>query len=105
MITISFERHIKYTKSIISRDSEQNGIDNVISSGQTNSVSILLARDCFTEVIIFCVGASTGIPGLGEFCLLSAILLAYDFVLIFTWYTAVLALKFQVLVFHDSYFI
>jgi hypothetical protein len=48
------------------------------------------------EIFVLALGAKSGIDGLREFCLLSAILLAYDFVIMFTWYTAVLALKLEV---------
>jgi hydroxymethylglutaryl-CoA reductase (NADPH) len=48
------------------------------------------------EITVLALGAKSGISGLREFCLLSAILLAYDFISMFTWYTAVLALKLEV---------
>jgi hydroxymethylglutaryl-CoA reductase (NADPH) len=88
VIIIGFERHIKYTQAIICNNEDQHQ-----EGEQYNSVIILLARDCFTEVIFFYFGAKSDIPGLREFCLLSAILLTYDFVLLFSWYTAVLAFK------------
>lgn len=92
VITIGFGRHIKYTKSILSNTNNNND----------NSVFMMLAWDCFTEITIFCLGAKSGISGLREFCWLSACLLAFDFVLLCTWYTAILALKLEVigLVFH-----
>ncbi|KAK4518803.1 uncharacterized protein ATC70_009026 [Mucor velutinosus] len=85
VIAIGFERHIKYTKSILSNTNNNND----------NSVSMMLAWDCFTEITIFCLGAKSGISGLREFCWLSACLLAFDFVLLCTWYTAVLTLKLE----------
>ncbi|KAL0142529.1 hydroxymethylglutaryl-coenzyme A reductase-domain-containing protein [Mucor lusitanicus] len=85
VITIGFGRHIKYTKSILSNTNNNND----------NSVFMMLAWDCFTEITIFCLGAKSGISGLREFCWLSACLLAFDFVLLCTWYTAILALKLE----------
>lgn len=61
-----------------------------------DSVVLPIARDCFMEITVLVLGAKSGVAGLREFCLLSAILLAFDFVLLFTWYTAVLALKLEV---------
>lgn len=61
-----------------------------------DSIALPIARDCFMEVIVLTLGAKSGISGLREFCFLSAILLAYDFILMFTWYTAVLTLKLEV---------
>lgn len=49
------------------------------------------------EITVLALGAKSGISGLREFCLLSAILLAYDFIIMFTWYIAVLALKLELL--------
>lgn len=62
-----------------------------------DSVALPIARDCIMEITVLALGAKSGISGLREFCLLSAILLAYDFIIMFTWYTAVLALKLELL--------
>ena len=48
------------------------------------------------EIVVLTIGAKSGISGLREFCFLSALLLAYDFIAMFTWYTAILTLKLEV---------
>ncbi|GAN10895.1 hmg1, hmg-CoA reductase [Mucor ambiguus] len=92
VITIGFGRHIKYTKSLLSNT----------NNNSNNSVSMMLGWDCFTEITIFCLGAKSGISGLREFCWLSACLLAFDFVLLCTWYTAILTLKLELNQFHTA---
>lgn len=62
-----------------------------------DSVALPIARDAVMEITVLTLGAKSGVSGLREFCLLSAILLAYDFIIMFTWYTAVLALKLEVM--------
>lgn len=61
-----------------------------------DTVALPIARDCVIEISVLALGAKSAIAGLREFCFLSAILLAYDVVLLFTWYTAVLTLKLEV---------
>jgi hydroxymethylglutaryl-CoA reductase (NADPH) len=101
VIAIGFERPYKLTKTVIlgnSSTKKQQLVSDTIDVGMRAAQVTMIARDCFIEIIVFCLGAKTGITGLREFCLLSAILLAYDFVLLFTLYTAVLTLKLEVCV-------
>ncbi|CAO3576664.1 unnamed protein product [Absidia cylindrospora] len=99
-VTIGFERPFKLTKRVFQFSKEtpltKQEIRNTIMRA-VDSVALPIARDCFMEITVLVLGAKSGVAGLREFCLLSAILLAYDFVLMFTWYTAVLALKLELL--------
>ena len=61
-----------------------------------DSVAASITRDCLMEIVVLTIGAKSGISGLREFCFLSALLLAYDFIAMFTWYTAILTLKLEV---------
>ena len=61
-----------------------------------DTVALTIARDCGIEIMVLALGAKSGIPGLREFCFLSAILLAFDLIMLFTWYIAVLTLKLEV---------
>ncbi|KAI8066535.1 hydroxymethylglutaryl-CoA reductase [Gongronella butleri] len=98
VVTVGFERHFKLTKSVFlarktSPVSKQDIWKTVLSAVDT--IAFPLARDCCIEIFVLCLGAKSGIGGLREFCLLSAILLAFDLFFMFTWYTAVLALKLE----------
>ncbi|GAB5589842.1 3-hydroxy-3-methylglutaryl-coenzyme A (HMG-CoA) reductase isozyme [Umbelopsis nana] len=98
VVTIGFERPYKLTKRVLQSSeqtsiSKQNVHETVIRA--VDSVALSVARECSMEIFVLALGAKSGIDGLREFCLLSAILLAYDFVIMFTWYTAVLALKLE----------
>lgn len=99
-VTIGFERHFKLTKRVFEYSKEtpltKQEIRKTIVRA-VDSVALPIARDCIMEITVLALGAKSGISGLREFCLLSAILLAYDFLSMFTWYTAVLALKLELL--------
>ncbi|KAI9254111.1 3-hydroxy-3-methylglutaryl coenzyme A reductase [Helicostylum pulchrum] len=99
-VTIGFERHFKLTKRVFEYSKEtpltRQEIRKTIVRA-VDSVALPIARDCIMEITVLALGAKSGISGLREFCLLSAILLAYDFIIMFTWYTAVLALKLELL--------
>jgi hydroxymethylglutaryl-CoA reductase (NADPH) len=69
--------------------------DQIISRA-VESIAPTLIRDGLLEIIVFIMGAKSTLPGLREFCLMSAFLIAYDIMLMFTWYIAVLSLKLEV---------
>ncbi|KAG2196512.1 hypothetical protein INT47_012806 [Mucor saturninus] len=99
-VTIGFERHFKLTKRVFEYSKEtpltKQEIRKTIVRA-VDSVALPIARDCIMEITVLALGAKSGVSGLREFCLLSAILLAYDFIIMFTWYIAVLALKLELL--------
>ncbi|CAO3619960.1 unnamed protein product [Cunninghamella echinulata] len=99
-VTIGFERPYKLTKRVFQYSKEtpltKQEIRKTIMRA-IDSVALSIVGDCFMEITVLVLGGKSGINGLREFCLLSAILLAYDFILLFTWYTAVLALKLELL--------
>ncbi|ORX62839.1 hypothetical protein DM01DRAFT_1297659 [Hesseltinella vesiculosa] len=98
VVTIGFERHFKLTKSVLMAHKKSPVPKQTIWKTLLMAVDIVafpLARDCCIEILVLCLGAKSGIGGLREFCLLSAILLAFDLFFMFTWYTAVLALKLE----------
>ncbi|KAI9245264.1 hydroxymethylglutaryl-coenzyme A reductase-domain-containing protein [Sporodiniella umbellata] len=99
-VTIGFERHCKFTRRVFQLSKEtpltKQEIKKTIMRA-VDSVGLSIARDAAMEIFVLTLGAKSGISGLREFCFLSALLLAYDFVIMFTWYTAVLALKLELL--------
>ncbi|KAI8381068.1 3-hydroxy-3-methylglutaryl coenzyme A reductase [Radiomyces spectabilis] len=98
IVTIGFERPFKLTKRILQYSKQspitKQDIRQTIRRA-VDSVGLQIARDCFIEIFVLAIGAKLGLSGLREFCLLSAVLVTYDFILMFTWYTAVLALKLE----------
>ncbi|KAI9496362.1 hydroxymethylglutaryl-CoA reductase [Zychaea mexicana] len=98
VVTIGFERPYKLTKRVLEYSKEapltrQDVRETIIRA--VDSVALPIARDCVIEIMVLTLGAKSAIAGLREFCFLSAILLAYDAVFLFTWYTSVLALKLE----------
>ncbi|KAI8063146.1 hydroxymethylglutaryl-CoA reductase [Gongronella butleri] len=98
-VTIGFERPFKLTKRALqfSKDSKDKQEIRHTVMRAVDATALPLARDCFMEITVLVLGAKSGVHGLREFCLLSALLLAYDFVLLFTWYSAVLTMKLELL--------
>ncbi|KAI7856539.1 3-hydroxy-3-methylglutaryl coenzyme A reductase [Circinella umbellata] len=97
-VTIGFERSIKLTKRVFQLSKEtpianQDIHKTVVRA--VDSVAASITRDCLMEIVVLTIGAKSGISGLREFCFLSALLLAYDFIAMFTWYTAILTLKLE----------
>ena len=99
VVTIGFERPFKLTKRVLEYSKEtpltRQDVRETISRA-IDSVALSIARDCVIEIMVLTLGAKSTITGLREFCFLSAILLAYDVLFLFTWYTSVLALKLEV---------
>ncbi|KAI9491290.1 3-hydroxy-3-methylglutaryl coenzyme A reductase [Zychaea mexicana] len=97
-VTIGFERSIKLTKRVFQLSKEtpiaKQDIHKTVVRA-VDSVAASITRDCLMEVVVLTIGAKSGISGLREFCFLSALLLAYDFIAMFTWYTAILTLKLE----------
>ncbi|KZF24420.1 hmg-CoA reductase [Xylona heveae TC161] len=115
VITIGFEKPILLTKAVLSaslnarRHAPQS--DNASrSQGDYSPNSILYAvqiavkdkgfeivRDYFVEIVILIGGAVSGVQGgLRQFCFLAAWILAFDCLLLFTFYTAILCIKLEI---------
>ncbi|GAA5802532.1 hypothetical protein HPULCUR_007999 [Helicostylum pulchrum] len=107
IVTIGFERPYKLTKCIFEENSKYttdrttNNVHHIISNA-VESIAPSLIRDGFLEILVFMLGSKSIIPGLREFCLMSAILIAYDMVLMFTWYISVLSLKLELRKIQDT---
>lgn len=97
-MTIGFERPYKLTKRIFEeQENNQNNNDVLqIVSRSVESVAPSLVMDGVLEIIVFILGAKLTMPGLREFCLMSAFLIAFDIMFMFTWYISVLSLKLEV---------
>ncbi|CEP17267.1 hypothetical protein [Parasitella parasitica] len=97
VVTIGFERPYKLTKCIFEHENNNNDNSNVLQiiSRSVQVITPSLIRDGLLEIIVFVLGAKSNLPGLREFCLMSAFLIAYDIILMFTWYISVLSLKLE----------
>lgn len=98
MVTIGFERPYKLTKCIFEHENNNNDNSNVLQiiSRSVEMIAFTLIRDGLLEIVVFILGAKSTLPDLREFCLMSAFLIAYDIMLMFTWYVSVLSLKLEV---------
>ncbi|KAL9546246.1 hypothetical protein MBANPS3_006749 [Mucor bainieri] len=97
VVTIGFERPYKLTKCIFEQESNNADNSNVLQiiSRSVEMMAPTLIRDGLLEIVVFMLGAKSTLPGLREFCLMSAFLIAYDMMLMFTWYISVLSLKLE----------
>lgn len=100
VVAIGFERPYKLTQRIFEENKKvssrnRDSVNQIISKA-VESVAPTLIRDGLLEILVFILGAKSTIPGLREFCLMSAFLIGYDSILMFTWYVAVLSLKLEV---------
>lgn len=98
VVTIGYEKPFLLTKAVLSASpatSSRPIRDDVISGIENKGGSIL--RDYLFEILILVAGASSGVNGLKQFCFLAAIILAYDCLLLFTFYTAILSIKLEIL--------
>ncbi|KAI9475704.1 MAG: hydroxymethylglutaryl-CoA reductase [Benjaminiella poitrasii] len=96
VVTIGFERPYKLTKIILDKQKSNinESVFHIISSS-VEAIAPILAQDGLLEIIVFMLGAKSSLPGLREFCLMSAFLIIYDILLMFTWYISVLSLKLE----------
>ncbi|CCG82362.1 HMG-CoA reductase [Taphrina deformans PYCC 5710] len=98
VVTIGFEKPFLLTKAVLytspstsTRPIREDVVNGVVIKGWR------ILRDYFFEIAILVIGAMSGVNGLKQFCFLAAIILAYDCVLLFTFYTAILSIKLEIL--------
>ncbi|KAI4286386.1 MAG: hypothetical protein L6R35_004362 [Caloplaca aegaea] len=110
VVTIGFEKPIMLTKAVLSAslESERPGSrpgskerpPRTIKSALHTAVQeqgFDIVRDYCIEIAILAAGAASGVQGgLRQFCFLAAWILAFDCVLLFTFYTAILSVKLEI---------
>ena len=111
VVTIGFEKPILLTKAVLSasvsprRRDETDSSDSsapprtIQSSLQTavEEKGFDIVRDYCIEIAVLIAGAASGVQGgLTQFCFLAAWILAFDCVLLFTFYTAILSVKLEI---------
>ncbi|KAI4224578.1 MAG: hypothetical protein L6R36_004566 [Xanthoria steineri] len=106
VVTIGFEKPIILTKAVLSasldtprRGSKSERTPKTIQSALHTAVKergFDIVRDYSIEIAILAAGAASGVQGgLKQFCFLAAWILAFDCVLLFTFYTAILSVKLE----------
>ncbi|KAI9680989.1 MAG: 3-hydroxy-3-methylglutaryl-coenzyme A (HMG-CoA) reductase isozyme [Trizodia sp. TS-e1964] len=117
VVTIGFEKPIILTKAVLTAslnsrrhpfNKKPGQIGNSPDSNSPmtirNAVQVAvnekgfeIVRDYSIEILILAVGAASGVQGgLRQFCFLAAWILAFDCILLFTFYTAVLSIKLEI---------
>ncbi|OQD63204.1 hypothetical protein PENPOL_c010G03218 [Penicillium polonicum] len=114
VVIISFEKSITLTRSVLShaiehRKPQKSQNEEGTPAGLTESTIQYAVRGAIrdqgygivchylVEISLLLVGAASGVRGgLQHFCLLAALILFFDCMLLFTFYTAVLSIKLEV---------
>ncbi|KAI9704949.1 MAG: 3-hydroxy-3-methylglutaryl-coenzyme A (HMG-CoA) reductase isozyme [Candelina mexicana] len=120
VVTIGFEKPIVLTKAVLSAslnsrhsaarqspDQRQQHnapnnekypltIQNAVQAAVTDK-GFGIVRDYLIEILILIAGVASGVQGgLRQFCFLAAWILAFDCILLFTFYTAILSIKLEI---------
>ncbi|ORY80524.1 hydroxymethylglutaryl-coenzyme A reductase-domain-containing protein, partial [Protomyces lactucae-debilis] len=98
VVTIGFEKPFLLTKAVLftSPATSTRPIRDDVVNGVADKGHAIL-RGYALEIAILVVGAMSGVNGLQQFCFLAAFILAFDCLLLFTFYTAILSIKLEVL--------
>ncbi|KAF4416034.1 3-hydroxy-3-methylglutaryl-coenzyme A reductase, partial [Fusarium austroafricanum] len=116
VVTIGFEKNIVLTRAVMShaiehrrlqiqnnksgKRSPERSMQNVIQYAVQAAIKdkgFEIIRDYAIEIVILVIGAASGVQGgLQHFCFLAAWTLFFDFILLFTFYTAILSIKLEI---------
>ncbi|CRL19611.1 Hydroxymethylglutaryl-CoA reductase, class I, metazoan [Penicillium camemberti] len=114
VVIVSFEKNITLTRSVLShaiehRKPQKSQNEDGSPAGLTESTIQYAVRGAIrdkgygivchyvVEISLLLVGAASGVRGgLQHFCVLAALILFFDCLLLFTFYTAVLSIKLEV---------
>ncbi|KAM0344514.1 hypothetical protein ACHAPU_007488 [Fusarium lateritium] len=116
VVTIGFEKNIVLTRAVMShaiehrrsqiqksksgKQSSEHSMQNIIQYAVQAAIKekgFEIMRDYAIEIVILVIGAASGVQGgLQQFCFLAAWTLFFDFILLFTFYTAILSIKLEI---------
>ncbi|CEI41463.1 3-hydroxy-3-methylglutaryl-coenzyme A reductase [Fusarium venenatum] len=115
VVTIGFEKNIVLTRAVMShaiehrrqiqnsksrKGSPERSMQNVIQYAVQSAIKekgFEIMRDYAIEIAILAMGAASGVQGgLQHFCFLAAWTLFFDFILLFSFYTAILSIKLEI---------
>lgn len=95
---IGFKHKVSIATSVLhnSKSSHLDAKTIVADAISTHTLSLL--RDHFVVIgaVLACAAYAPHLQGLKNFCILSALILAYDLILVYTFYSAILALKVEI---------
>lgn len=94
---IGFKHKVSVAKAVMKARSTHTDVKTIVSSAIANH-SLSLLRDYVIVISALLAAAvySGDMSGLRDFCLLATLILAFDLLLVYTFYAAVLALKVEV---------
>ena len=103
VVIIGFEKPITLTQAVldanVSMRKKLSGGASIQSAvaAAVQDKGFLIARDYVIEIIVLAIGAASGVQGgLRQFCFLAAWILAFDCILIFSFFTAILSIKLEI---------
>lgn len=103
VVIIGFEKPITLTQAVldanISLRKKLSGAASIQSAvaAAVQDKGFLIARDYVIEIVVLAIGAASGVQGgLRQFCFLAAWILAFDCILIFSFFTAILSIKLEI---------
>jgi len=103
VVIIGFEKPITLTRAVLDANIDlrkKSSMSASIQSAVTAAVQdkgFLIVRDYVIEIAILAVGAASGVQGgLRQFCFLAGWILAFDCILLFSFYTAILSVKLEI---------
>lgn len=94
---IGFKHKVSIAKSIMKLANSTENVSNIVANA-VSSHSVSLLRDTFVVIggLLACAAYAPHIVGLRNFCILSSLILFYDLILVYIFYSAILALKIEI---------
>ncbi|KAI5793125.1 putative 3-hydroxy-3-methylglutaryl CoA reductase [Geopyxis carbonaria] len=103
VVTIGFEKPIILTRAVLDeslnlrKKASSNASIQSAVAGAVQEVGFQIVRDYVIEIAILALGAASGVQGgLRQFCFLAGWILAFDCIMLFTFYTAILSVKLEI---------
>jgi len=102
VVIIGFEKPIVLTRAVLDANVNQRkkssaGSIQTAVAAAVQETGFLIVRDYVIEIAILAVGAASGVQGgLRQFCFLAGWILAFDCILLFSFYTAILSVKLEI---------
>lgn len=103
VVTIGFEKPIILTRAVLEANNHQRKKHSITTIPSAVAAAVQdcgfeIVRDYIIEIAILCLGALCGVQGgLRQFCFLAAWILAFDCIMLFTFFTAILTIKLEII--------
>lgn len=94
---IGFKHKVSIAKTVMSASSTHEEVKTIVSSAiASHTVSLLRDHVVVIGALLSALLYTSQMEGLRSFCLLSSVILAFDLLLVYTFYSAILALKVEI---------